>query len=87
MVVAERIQQYVQRLPAALQVEVLDFAEYLLSKLERETAQQSGLAWSILPLTLAMRGMEDEEGKLSYPIQIPANRSRTKETTPCLASG
>jgi len=61
MVVAERIQQYVQELPASLQVEMLDFAEYLLSKLERETAQPSELAWSDLSLTLAMRGMEDED--------------------------
>jgi hypothetical protein len=35
MVIAERIQQYVQRLPASLQVEVLDFVEYLLAKAER----------------------------------------------------
>ena len=61
MVVAERIQQYVQKLPASLQVEMLDFAEHLLSKLERETAQPSELAWSDLSLTLAMRGMEDED--------------------------
>jgi len=61
MVVAERIHQYVQRLPASLQVEVLDFVEYLLSKLEGETARQSELAWSDLSLTLAMRGMEDED--------------------------
>ena len=36
MLVAERIHQYVQKLPASLQVEVLDFAEYLLSKLGDE---------------------------------------------------
>jgi len=61
MVVAERIQQYVQKLPAALQVEVLDFVEHLLSKLERETARSGELAWSDLSLTRAMRGMEDED--------------------------
>lgn len=61
MIVAERIHQYVQELPASLQVEVLDFVEYLLSKLEREMAQQSKRAWSNLSLTLAMRGMEDED--------------------------
>jgi len=61
MVVAERIHQYVQKLPASLQVEVLDFVEYLLSKLERDAVEQGELSWSALSLTLAMRGMEDEE--------------------------
>ena len=60
MVVTERIHQYVQRLPASLQVEVLDFVEYLLSKLEREMVEQD-VGWSGLSLALAMRGMEDEE--------------------------
>ena len=61
MVVAERIHQYVQKLPASLQVEVLDFVEYLSSKLEREMAEQGELTWSALSLALAMRGMEDED--------------------------
>lgn len=61
MVVAERIHQYVQKLPAALQGEVLDFVEYLLAKSERETARQSARAWSDSSLALAMRGMEEED--------------------------
>ena len=61
MVVAERIHQYVQKLPAALQGEVLDFVEYLLAKSERETARQSERTWSDWSLTLAMRGMEKED--------------------------
>lgn len=61
MIVAERIQQHVQRLPVSLQVEVLDFVEYLLSKWEREAAQESELAETDLSLKLAMRGMEDED--------------------------
>ena len=61
MVVAERIQQHVQRLPVSLQVEVLDFVEYLLSKWERETAQESEPAETDLSLKLVMRGMEDED--------------------------
>ena len=60
MVVAERIHQYVQKLPASLQVEVLGFIEHLLSKLEREAAERGELSWPALSLTLAMRGMEDE---------------------------
>jgi hypothetical protein len=61
MVVAERIQQYVQRLPASFQAEVLDFAEYLLAKAEREIACREEKTWSGLSLPFAMRGMEDED--------------------------
>jgi len=61
MAVTERIQQHVQKLPPALQAEVLDFVEYLLLKLGRETSQKDELAWSNLSLTLAIRGMEDED--------------------------
>jgi len=60
MVITERIQQYVQRLPTSFQVEVLDFVEYLLAKAEREAARQEEKAWSDLSLSFAMRGMEDE---------------------------
>ena len=40
MIVAERIHQYVQKLPESLQAEVLDLVEYLLLKVERETTQR-----------------------------------------------
>ena len=58
MVVAEKIQQYVQRLPTPFQAEVLDFVEYLLAKAERETLRREQRAWSGLSLALAMRDME-----------------------------
>ena len=61
MVITERIQQYVQRLPISFQVEVLDFVEYLLAKAEREVVRQEEKAWSDLSLSSAMRGMEDED--------------------------
>lgn len=57
----DTIQQYVQKLPRPLQAEVLDFVEYLLSKVERETAQQDETDWSGLSLAFAMRGMERED--------------------------
>ncbi|MGB9724086.1 MAG: DUF2281 domain-containing protein [Chloroflexia bacterium] len=56
MVVVERIQRYLQRLPPPLQTEVLDFIEYLLVKAEREERTE----WSNLSLANAMRGMENE---------------------------
>jgi hypothetical protein len=63
MCISERIQQYIERLPAPLQIEALDFVEYLLAKAERD-AMQEGKDWSDLSLSLAMRGMEDEETPL-----------------------
>jgi hypothetical protein len=39
MILSERIQQYVQRLPASFQAEVLDFVEYLAAKAEREMVE------------------------------------------------
>ena len=56
MAIADKIQQYVRQLPAASQVQVLDFTEYLLSR----TLRQEG-DWPHLSLDLAMRGMEHEE--------------------------
>jgi hypothetical protein len=60
MAITERIQQYVQRLPAAFQTEVLDFVEYLVAKAERNAGREEERDWSALSLTLAMRGMEDD---------------------------
>jgi len=40
MILSDRIQEYVQRLPASFQMEVLDFAEYLLAKAERKAVRQ-----------------------------------------------
>jgi hypothetical protein len=57
MMIAEKIQQHVQQLPAAFQAEVLDFIEYLLAKSNKRAEDD----WSDLSLTLAMRGMEDED--------------------------
>jgi Flp pilus assembly protein CpaB len=41
---------------------VLDFVEYLLAKAERQQARREEQAWSRTSLSLAMRGMEDENG-------------------------
>jgi hypothetical protein len=56
----EKIQQTVQKLPANLQAEALDFVEYLLTKSERETPQPDERNWNDFSLTSAMRGMEEE---------------------------
>lgn len=61
MVITERIQQHIQKLPVSFQAEVLDFVEYLVTKADRETLRQEERDWSSLSLAFAMRGMEDEE--------------------------
>ena len=50
-----------------MQVEVLDFVEYLLAKAEREGLLEDNRQWSSLSISLAMRGMEDEQGP-SYDL-------------------
>jgi hypothetical protein len=57
MVLTEKIQEYIRKLPQSLQQEMLDYLEFLLAKAEREDKE-----WSTLSLESAMRGMEDEPG-------------------------
>ena len=61
MILSERIQEYVQRLPTFFQMGVLDFTEYLLAKAERKAVRQEEKDWSNLSLSFALRGMEDED--------------------------
>jgi hypothetical protein len=55
MVLNEKIQEYIQKLPASFQEELLDYLEFLLAKAKREDKE-----WSNLSLSSAMRGMEEE---------------------------
>ena len=66
MVLVEKIQQHVQRLPTPVQAEVLDFVEFLLRKSESREERD----WSDASLTLAMRGMEDEDTPLYTPADL-----------------
>lgn len=61
MMVADTIYESVQKLPEALQAEVLDFVEFLLLKAERDASPEDEDTWPGMSLDLAMRGMEDEE--------------------------
>jgi len=65
MIVADKIHQRVLGLPEPLQAEVLDFVEFLWSKakpdVDDETEEFDEVAWSNFSLTMAMRGMEDED--------------------------
>lgn len=60
MVMNQKIQDYIEKLPPSFQEEVLDFLEYLLVKAERESARREENEWSRMSLESAMRGMEDE---------------------------
>ena len=61
MMLTDRIQESVERLPPAFQAEVLDFVEYLLAKAERRTLKDEAASWYDLSLSAAMRGMEYED--------------------------
>ncbi len=58
MLVSEKIQKYTEKPPERLQIEVLDFAEYLLNKWKQEADEDA--EWTNLSLQMMMRGMEDE---------------------------
>jgi len=62
MSVTEKINERVQQLPERTQAEVLDFVEYLLAKAEQQQARREEQEWSRHSLSLAMRGMGDENG-------------------------
>ena len=57
MTTAERIHEQIQKLPEPLQVEALDFIEFLM---QRQSVRKEDLDWSHLSLAAAMRDIEDE---------------------------
>lgn len=68
MAVSDRIHEEVKKLPELLQTEVLDFVQYLALKMQRESASEDEFAATGLSLSLAMRGMDDEDTP-SYSTQ------------------
>ncbi len=63
MTVTEQIIKHVKTLPDAVQVEILDFVEYLESKTKK--AKSERVDWSELSLSQAMRGIESETSPYS----------------------
>lgn len=61
MAVAEKINQHLKNMPEPLQVEVLDFVEYLNLKTVVSRHTQDEADWSTFSLVHAMRGMENEQ--------------------------
>lgn len=67
MSLPEKILKHIQRLPEPLQAEVLDFVEYLESKLRKgKEVKSTETDWSELSLSFAMRDMEEEYSPYSY---------------------
>jgi len=61
MSLAEKIVKNVKKLPELKQIEVLDFIEYLRAK----TDKQENIDWSLLSLSAAMCGLENEQSLYS----------------------
>jgi hypothetical protein len=68
MQVSEKIYEEVSKLPEPLQVEVLDFIQFLASKANRDIPATDDLSHAGVSLALAMRGMEDEAAP-AYSIE------------------
>lgn len=58
MAIVDRLRRSIERLPARLQEEVLDYADYLLAKSQREAGAKDDQNWSRFSLENAMRGIE-----------------------------
>ena len=70
MAIAQRIEKYVEKMPASFQTEVLHFVEYLVAKAEGEATRREEGAWSAMSLHAAMRGMENEDGPVYSAADI-----------------
>jgi hypothetical protein len=62
MLVLEKLQSDVLKLPVDLQQEVMDFVEFLLAKAEEKAARQEEVEWSRAGLAYMMQRMDEEEG-------------------------
>ena len=61
MIVTEKINQKVEKLPIEIQLEILDFVEFVAQKAERQNASKENWQWTDFSLAQAMKGLEDEE--------------------------
>jgi hypothetical protein len=61
MIVTEKINQKLEKLPVEIQLEILDFVEFVAQKAERQNALEENRQWTDFSLAQAMKGLEDEE--------------------------
>ncbi len=61
MSLPEKIIKHIQEMPESFQAEILDFVEYLESKIKKgQKIDREETEWSELSLLFAMRDMEEE---------------------------
>lgn len=61
MIVAEKIARKLENLPISVQVEVLDFVEFVAKKNQLREVESENSNWSEFSLNQAMKGMENED--------------------------
>jgi hypothetical protein len=61
MIISEEINQKVEKLPVSIQLEVLDFVEFVAQKAEKINADEENRQWAEFSLNQAMKGLEDED--------------------------
>lgn len=63
MLQMEKLHSDVQKLPANLQQEVAAFVEFLLAKVEQNSARQEESEWYQASISYMMQRMDEEEGE------------------------
>lgn len=63
MLLIEKLESDLQKLPIDLQQEVMDFVEFLLTKVEQNAARQEEVEWSRAGLAYMMQRLDEEEGE------------------------
>ena len=63
MLLIDKQQSEVQKLPVDLQQEVIDFVEFLLARAEHNAARQEEVEWSRVGLAYMMQRMDEAEGE------------------------
>ena len=61
MVVSEKINEKVVKLPISIQLEVLDFVEFVAQKAENQNLAEENGQWAEFSLNQAMKGLEEED--------------------------
>jgi len=61
MIITEKINRKLEKLPISIQLEVLDFVEFVAQKAEKQNSSEENRQWTEFSLRQAMKGLENEE--------------------------
>jgi len=61
MIITEKINRKLEKLPISIQLEVLDFVEFVAQKADRQNLSEEDEQWTKFSLSQAMKGLEDED--------------------------